>query len=751
MGALAAITAAAVAPDRLARPRARAVAAHVSSGRHPFVRLVECRQATDGGPEAVVVEVEVERAQEAVHDILPVEPVALVFAGGDGDAPAVFALRPDFPPVPHLILGEPGAPRMLCLYDAAWSEARLTWTPPAFIERVRDWLARTARGGLHADDQPLEPLLLPTRYTLVLPPGLFDAGQDSAAARLSVALAASADPRVLVARLHEEGRPGRDGVEFVLTAFRCPPQQHGVVRHAPRDLGGLHGLLAGAGLDLLGGLRRRLASWAAEAGAMRARLIIAVAMPKVRERGAEVEAEDVLAFVTEAKAAEVGVAVGCLERVPSSETMARLIPFDHGGTGSGIRFDLVTPVLAFDRRTAARSTGRDAPDDRRVVCVGVGSLGSQVATIMTREGFGRWTPVDPDHLLPHNLARHAAPGHAVGHGKAEVVAAMLADLFGDEPADGGIQADVLDPGGAGEEVRAALLAADLIVDASASVAVARHLARDEASPARRASVFLNPAGTDLALLAEDAARSVPLDALEMQYYEAVASAPELDGHLARPTGRFRYARSCRDVSSAIPQSRVATLAGIAAAALRRAADDPAATLAVWRVRDADLGVDVVRRAASPVLAERHDGWEVSTSRDLLDRLRRRRAERLPNETGGVLIGGFDAQRRIVHVAGAIPSPADSVEWPTLYVRGAEGLPERLRAVEELTLGQLRYVGEWHSHPDGCGCGPSGDDRQVLAWLADHMAAEGLPAVMAIVGEEGHRFLVRSPAGGGDAP
>src|SRR5256885_23620 len=100
---------------------------------------------------------------------------------GEDEMPAALALRRDFPLVPHLILGASRGPRMLCLYDTPWSEARLTWTPPAFIERIRSWLARTARGELHAADQPLEPLLLATRYILVLPSDCFSDDQDGAA------------------------------------------------------------------------------------------------------------------------------------------------------------------------------------------------------------------------------------------------------------------------------------------------------------------------------------------------------------------------------------------------------------------------------------------------------------------------------------------------------------------------------------------------------------------------------------------
>jgi proteasome lid subunit RPN8/RPN11 len=740
-----------VRPDQLEQTDARRLAEHVASGRHPFVRVIECRRADRY--EAVIFEVEIEIDQEPVYDIRHVERIALIFAG-DGAEPTAFALRHDFPPVPHLILGPPGSPKHLCLYDIPWSEARVDWTPAAFIERVRHWLARTARGELHAPDQLLEPLLAPTPYTLVLPAAFFNADQDEAAmARLSVRLAESTRPQVLIARQPAVKDQWQGGVDFVLTGLRCQPQQHGVVRYAPPDLAGLHDLVAQAGCDLLGVLRGRIGLWAGDADVTRARLIIAVAMPKTRDHDGEVEAEDVWAFLTSATLAEVGLAIGCLESMPSyvegAQRVARMIRIDESKRGEDVGIELVAPVLALDRRAAARASGRPAPDDRRILAVGCGALGSHVVTNLAREAFGLWTLIDPDHLLPHNVARHAAMSSAVGHAKVDVLACLMGNISDGQAPTMAIQADVLAPGDAKEELGRAYASADLIVDMSASVAVARHLAHDVASHARRVSLFFNPAGTDLVVLAEDAARTIRLDALEMQHYQATAAIPELDGHLAASASGIRYARSCRDVSSAIPESRVALLAAIAGAELRRVADDPAATVAVWRVRDADLGVDPIRPAARPVNAEAYSGWQVVADKGLIERLRQQRAERLPNETGGVLIGSFDVQRSIVHVVEMVPSPADSEEWPTLYIRGAQGLADRVEHIQASTLHRLRYVGEWHSHPDGVGCDPSSDDLKVLDWVSENMAAEGLPGIMAIVGETGHRFFVQPTAGDGE--
>jgi hypothetical protein len=116
---------------------------------------------------------------------------------------------------------------------------------------------------------------------------------------------------------------------------------------------------------------------------------------------------------------------------------------------------------------------------------------------------------------------------------------------------------------------------------------------------------------------------------------------------------------------------------------------------------------------------------------------------LPNETGGVLIGAHDTQRRVLYLVDVLPSPSDSEEWPTLYVRGCRGLTQRISEIDEITGGQLGYAGEWHSHPRDCGPSPSGDDRKVFTWLQDHMSLEGLPAAMLVVGEGDSALFVGS--------
>lgn len=69
----------------------------------------------------------------------------------------------------------------------------------------------------------------------------------------------------------------------------------------------------------------------------------------------------------------------------------------------------------------------------------------------------------------------------------------------------------------------------------------------------------------------------------------------------------------------------------------------------------------------------------------------------------------------------------------MYIRGCDELPELVDKITAITMGQLGYIGEWHSHPDGASTQPSPDDQQVLQWLVGHMQVESKPASMVIVG------------------
>ena len=120
-----------------------------------------------------------------------------------------------------------------------------------------------------------------------------------------------------------------------------------------------------------------------------------------------------------------------------------------------------------------------------------------------------------------------------------------------------------------------------------------------------------------------------------------------------------------------------------------------------------------------------------------------RKEKLPVETGGCLIGTWNTERCVIQLVCALPTPPDSKETPTSFVRGFVGQKAALAVVAEKTAGMLGYVGEWHSHPKWASTMPSDEDIALYAWIDQHMDEEGYPAVMLIIGEKGSYTLLIS--------
>ena len=337
----------------------------------------------------------------------------------------------------------------------------------------------------------------------------------------------------------------------------------------------------------------------------------------------------------------------------------------------------------------------------------------------------------------------------MGLNKAKAVAYSASTVTFEDDTFKGLDADLLLTGKS-EEAKNALSSADAIIDMTASVAAQRHLARDAGASGRRVCVFLTPSGADLVILAEDEARRFPLDALEMQYYRALLNGGKLAGHVEAGGGKQRYARSCGDTTSAMPQDLVALHAAVASKKLKDILVEAEPFIGVWRA-DTRCGVHYVPIEVQNVTEFKLSRWTIVLDDGLREHLSRNREEKLPNETGGVLLGSFDCEREILYIVDTLPSPPDSKEKTDLYIRGCKGLRDAVAAVDAKTGGMLEYVGEWHSHPRGVSTKPSKYDLAAFDWLTALMSKDGLPAVMMIVGKAGEVSLFISSMGRDASP
>lgn len=681
----------------------------------------------------LLVRMDVQRPQKLAHPIRQTEAIAILFSGEDA-RPGVYSARDDFPVTHHQNLVPKGYPAALCVDDRPWPEAKLSYTPADFLWRIALWLSKAARGELHDPAQPLDPIFLQSTHTLLLP---------------EAALADKPEPIELGAYCRHDN-PGyimsvpyaqrpRGAGGFVVISYQLLPQAMERMRFAPVSLCELHDELLAGGVDLFADLRKRLRAWtgfdANNVRRLSERLIIVVQFP-VSTGGRT--ANDVRAFLTSETAGEVGVALGSLFANVQGNAYS-LTVLQQESSAAKIKIYPTQVHLLFNRDMAATISGHGQSDQRQVILVGAGSLGSQLAMCLAREGMFRWSIVDSDTLLPHNLARHALLHEQLAAPKAAALAQELGGLLGEDVPFH--RCDVLEPH---EECREPLArsfsSAELIIDASASVAVSRHLSDLPDSTARRISVFFNPSGTSAVLMAEDAKRSITLRDLEAQYHRLVLSEPTMQGHLQEVGEGVRYSGSCRALTNRIPATRAALLSALVARGIIDSTRHDTAEIRIWTCTN-DGGVSAITRTGQEVFQVRADDWLIRYDQGLLDQLAERRNARLPNETGGVLLGIADMSRKSIHIAHGLPEPIDSKGSVTAFERGIAGLAEAIHEAAKATMRQLRYVGEWHSHPKYSGATPSGKDILQLAWLGSELLKDGLPGLMLIAGDYGDCRLV----------
>jgi proteasome lid subunit RPN8/RPN11 len=731
--------------EELRHPTARAVVAYLAS-TPDVVTLIGARRNLHGA-EILLADLRTDVPQRPAVPVARVEPLGIAFVG-DATLPLVMALREDFPDTAHQQLVAEGCPAAICIDDRPWDEALLTWTPAELLQRVAAWFRRAARGELHDPHQPLEPFFGASRYSFVFPRSFLAEGNS---VELAAFVNEAEDPTVVHVAPLLALRPPFTGTRILPLAYRVPPELMARMRRAPRHLGSLAAFLEGRDLHLLRDLRARIRRWSGatqeDGHRLGSKLAVIVEMPVVGPGGEKGEATDIRTFVTERSVGQIGVALGVLVEAASDVAASRYArAFPEGSVDETALSETLVEIaqvhVAFDSDRAAELAGRKRADPRRAVLIGAGTIGAHLAEFLVREGRFVWSLVDDDRMLPHNLARHTLPDAAIGRRKVDALRERLTAIF--SPLAPPVVAEalpcnVLHPGEHSERLTALLDGADLIVDATASVAASRHLS-DLACDARRASAFFNPAGDAVVVLVEPADRSVRLRDLEALYYRAVLREPGLERHLSATGERFAYTGACRAVTNRLPESRAALLSALAAQGLSRVLDADAALLRVWTV-----GPDgeVQTTSTAVVAVERYPlgEWEVTIDADLKAELVATRARRLPNETGGSLLGIVDAQARAIHVVDALPAPPDSIETSREFERGVAGLEEMVTARMRRVMDQVRYVGEWHSHPPHASITPSPLDLTQLAWTSTVLAVEDCPGLSLIVGDAGVCVMV----------
>ncbi len=737
-----------VAANLLRFPRAIEVVSYLTmADRGPFVRFVEARRLpSQPEREAIIVELAPELGTERVVDIHYTEFFALVFDERDERYPRALAIRENFPRPIHLNfeVSEFSSCASLCLYDQPWGDIKLTWTPRQFLNRIGEWLTKASQGALHAPNQALECFMVFSGITLVMPHALMQAVSNRPLVALNLQPISRPGESWMVFRsLYNQNQPDpkADGYS-VITQFKCPPVTHGLIKACPTNLGELDELFRAAGWSLINEFSERIKG---DPGLINtasrgdARMIIMLAVPMRREDESEPERTDTWAFQMTHTLGEFAEAVGLVARAPGGAQYLPLV--------GQAKPEVVAPALAqsriipmrvlesIDRAKAANFTGETSHYDGRVIAVGAGALGAQIVLNLARGGFGFWTIVDEDIVLPHNIVRHFAPSDWIGCSKSAALHEVVSGLYDQPEFHRYIHANVLSATpDQREALNEAASKADHIFDFSASVSVARYLSAMDCV-ARRSCAFITASGNDLIVMSEDVQRTVKLDWLEMEFYAALIADEDLSASVSGSATKVNYGLGCRDRSVVLSQDTVGMYAGIASRGFRQIINCDSASLKLYQIETQTGSVSCRSINVEKPFVHVAGGWEIQYSRKVAESIQLLRQSKLPNETGGVLLGTWDVSRKRCYVYHALPAPRDSNEAPDYFERGCESLSANIEVHSRRTNGMTTYVGEWHSHPRGASTLPSCLDVNAALWFQSQLQDDGLPSVMFIVGDD----------------
>lgn len=397
---------------------------------------------------------------------------------------------------------------------------------------------------------------------------------------------------------------------------------------------------------------------------------------------------------------------------------------------------------------------------RNVVIFGCGAIGSAAAMLLARAGVAKMTLFDRDIVKPGVLVRQLFDRHQIGMNKADatsnnVKSAVPAVEVFYSGADVVTRLRV-------PERRAEILAADVIINATASTTVSAALEKEfVAWPKVHPPIISMALGhkADQALMTM-AVQDVPGISLDLDRRAKIALSNVL--HAKDAVEEFwPISLERRRIFQPEPGCSSPTFIGSAADVLALTAQmtnvasewlaEPDKTFA--RARSFDLLGPKSGSArefafewpADFILRDRRHGYQVRVSRGAMLAMRgwMRRSERVRgrrDETGGVLFGHIDPFLKVVWVDEVSGPPPDSVQSPTAFVCGTAGVADMNAEKKKRTRNAVSFVGMWHTHPGGMPW-PSETDYSAMAELLTSDQFKANRFLMVIIGADSSQPII----------
>ena len=393
--------------------------------------------------------------------------------------------------------------------------------------------------------------------------------------------------------------------------------------------------------------------------------------------------------------------------------------------------------------------------NKSVVVWGCGAIGGHAAEALARAGVSKLTLWDKSTVTPGVLVRQPFDDSDIGKNKAVATRDRLLRMdpgLAVEAREGDLLRIPIDQAGWSDDV-------DIVINATASWPVAQYL---EAS--QRLDRAQNPVIAAMALghrahrallyivrgdysgATADLARKTKIEALRKGRLWRFVQ----DFWPKEPPASFQPEPGCSEPTFIGSQAEVMGLVGsmLSKLATETASSHPRpASSHLLTGAGVDAG-DGERREQDFFfdrdidLKESVDGYSVRMAPQALAELRAwiRRSERLNGrlvETGGHLFGERNDAARVMWVSEVSGPPPDSKASPSGFVCGFEGVVESSEERSRISRNSLKFIGMWHTHPNGSPK-PSETDYRAMRDIVSDPSLSCPRSLLLIVGASLHR-------------
>lgn len=449
---------------------------------------------------------------------------------------AVIALREDFPDTLHQNYHHEVGISSLCLYEEPWCEVERKWTPQKFLDRICNWLILVSKGELHQHNQPLERLFFDSPFEIILPRPTDEQKNKSCYSLMLVKSNFDSLNSHATFIFSQNCNFNENNLTNNLMVVNLPPIVHkGTDFISKLTFGSLNDFLKSKiscniylkMRDLLSETLKNDLELSYNLDNKNIYTVLILNIFLKRKENQQVERVDSYGFILKKNILDLALHLGLLCSLTNANARKFYLIDKSKLSFRHKILDNVPIIPAKITYTLTKSDTQTISDitERKSICgviAGVGSLGSSIIEIWSRELWGTWTLIDNDIFRAHNIVRHIGKNMQIGQSKVDVVRELvncnyLADLqFCNALAK---EFNLED-----SQINDVLAEADIFVDATTTLTVPRNISYSDNVP-RAVSVFLSPSATSGILLMEDKHRSIRLLSLEGQYYRAIHCCP----------------------------------------------------------------------------------------------------------------------------------------------------------------------------------------------------------------------------------